>query len=47
MSIKKISENQPTSFKFSEENLVRAQNEVSKYPSGNCNKGENTHDRCD
>ena len=34
MSKKKISENQPTSFKFSEENLVRAQNEVSKYPSG-------------
>ena len=34
MSKKKISENQPTSFKFSEENFVKAQNEISKYPNG-------------
>ena len=34
MSKKKISENQPTSFKFSEENLLKAQNEISKYPDG-------------
>ena len=34
MSKKKISENQPTSFKFSEENFVKAQNEISKYPIG-------------
>ena len=34
MSKKKISENQPTSFKFSEENFLKAQNEISKYPNG-------------
>jgi len=34
MSKKKISENQPTSFKFSEENFLKAQNEISKYPIG-------------
>jgi len=33
MSKNKISENQPTSFKFSEKNLLKAQNEVSKYPN--------------
>ena len=32
MSVKKISKNQPVSFKFSEENLQKAQNEIKKYP---------------
>ena len=32
MSVKKISKNQPESFKFSEENLQKAQNEIKKYP---------------
>ena len=34
MSKKKISENQPASFKFSEENFLKAQNEINKYPNG-------------
>ncbi len=33
MSTKKISKNQPESFKFSEDNLLKAQNEINKYPN--------------
>ena len=33
MSKKKISKNQPESFKFSEDNLFKAQNEINKYPN--------------
>ena len=33
MSTKKISKNQPESFKFTEDNLVKAQNEINKYPN--------------
>jgi NADH-quinone oxidoreductase E subunit len=33
MSTKKISKNQPESFKFSEDNLFKAQNEINKYPN--------------
>ena len=34
MSTKKISKIQPESFKFSEDNLLKAQNEINKYPNG-------------
>jgi len=32
MSVKKISQTQPESFKFSKENLIKAENEIKKYP---------------
>ena len=32
MSIKKVSKSQPDSFEFSEENLKKANKEISKYP---------------
>jgi len=32
MSVKKISKNQPESFKFTEDNLIHAKNEIKKYP---------------
>ena len=32
MSVKKISKNQPESFKFTEDNLRHAENEIKKYP---------------
>ena len=35
MSIKKISKDQPSSFKFSDDNLVKANIEINKYPKHN------------
>ena len=32
MSLKKISKNQPSIFEFSNENLIKAKNEIKKYP---------------